>query len=75
MATAIYRAPPGDSKVVEWNGVTFFDGQPVELDSSAPLHAHMLSKMANNPYFELDGEAKPRRGRPPKALSDGVENV
>jgi hypothetical protein len=32
-ATATYNAPDGDNKVVEMGGVTFYDGQPVDLNS------------------------------------------
>jgi hypothetical protein len=70
-ATATYHAPEGDNKVVEMGGVTFFDGQPVDLNSND--HAHLMSKLANNQHFdfemgeEIPDEPKPRRGRPPKA--------
>jgi hypothetical protein len=30
-ATATYNAPEGDNKVVEMGGVTFYDGQSVDL--------------------------------------------
>jgi hypothetical protein len=70
-ATATYHAPEGDNKVVEMGGVTFFDDQPVDLNSND--HAHLMSKLANNQHFdfelgeEIPDEPKPRRGRPPKA--------
>lgn len=51
-ATAIYHAPSGDNKVVEMCGVTFFDGQPVELNTYD--HAHMISKLPNNQHFEIE---------------------
>jgi hypothetical protein len=68
-ATATYNAPEGDSKVCEMGGVTFFDGQAVELNSDD--HGHLISKLPGNPHFDIDvGEEvpdeKPRRGRPPK---------
>lgn len=70
-ATAIYHAPEGGNKVCEWADVTFFDGQPVELNSVD--HAHMMSKLPGNPHFDFElGEEipdalKPKRGRPSNA--------
>lgn len=69
-ATATYIAPPGDNKVCEMGGVTFFDGQPVELNSDD--HGHLINKLPGNQHFdfevgeEVPDEAKPKRGRPPK---------
>lgn len=69
-ATATYHAPKGDNKVVEMGGVTFFDGQSVDLNSDD--HGHMIKKLPTNPHFDIEvGEddtpvEKPRRGRPPK---------
>lgn len=70
-AIATYNAPEGDSKVVEMGGVTFFDGQPVELNSDD--HGHMIGKLLGNQHFEIDvsgedapDEPKARRGRPRK---------
>lgn len=78
-AIATYKAPEGDSKVVEMGGVTFFDGQPVELNSED--HGHMIGKLQGNQHFDIDvsdddaeakedvvaaDEHKPRRGRPRK---------
>lgn len=68
-----YRAPKGDEKVVETRGLTFFDGQAVELDEDE--HADFLAKAKGNPHFHFgddDGEEQaetsaPRRGRPPKS--------
>lgn len=69
-ATATYHAPSGDNKVVEMGGVTFFDGQPVELNSDD--HAHLLKKLPGNHHFDFDlGEVIPdepkKRGRPSNA--------
>jgi hypothetical protein len=69
-ATATYTAPKGDSKVVEMGGVTFFDGQSVELNSDE--HPNLLAKLPGNPLFEIevgedDGSGKPKRGRPSNA--------
>jgi len=73
-ATATYVAPPGDSKVVEMGGITFFDGKSVELNSYD--HAGLISKLEGNQHFDItvgedDKEAKSpaakRRGRPSNA--------
>lgn len=70
-ATATYNAPKGDSKVVEMGGVTFFDGQSVELNTDD--HGHMIGKMQANPHFDIEmGEEEdvPKRnkgGRPSNA--------
>lgn len=64
-ATATYSAPKGDNKVVEMGGVTFFDGQAVELNSDD--HGHLINKLPGNQHFDVEmGEEAPRRGRPPK---------
>lgn len=70
-ATATYVAPKGDSKVVEMGGVTFFDGQAVELNSFD--HPHLLEKLQGNQHFDIDvgeevkDESRPKRGRPSEA--------
>lgn len=72
-ATATYVAPPGDNKVVEMGGVTFFDGKPVELNSYD--HGRLISKLGGNQYFDITiGEddkkeipAAKKRGRPSAA--------
>jgi len=72
-ATATYVAPPGDSKVVEMGGVTFFDGKPVELNSYD--HEHLIAKLTGNKHFDVkvekdDGVAPTvakKRGRPSNA--------
>lgn len=61
-----YIAPPGDNKVVETRGVTFFDGQAKEIEFDD--HEDLIRKSAINPHFKVDGdipEDKPRRGRKP----------
>jgi hypothetical protein len=79
-ATATYHAPEGDNKVVEMGGVTFFDGQPVELNIHD--HGRMIEKLRHNQHFAVeagddensdgekqaahDDETKRRRGRPRK---------
>lgn len=68
-AIVTYNAPEGDNKVVETHGLTFFDGQPLELNTDD--HEAFLKKVDGNPHFDAEwGEEeksdKPRRGRPPK---------
>lgn len=75
-ATAIYHAPEGDSKVVEMGGVTFFDGQPAELNDNE--HGHIINKLPGNKHFEIDigeddGEAA---GHPSKQdFKAGIEEA
>ena len=72
-ATATYVAPPGDSKVVEMGGVTFFDGKSVELDSYH--NPHLIDKLKTNQNFDVtvgDDDKQPmkvekKRGRPSNA--------
>jgi hypothetical protein len=52
VTTAIYHAPEGDNKVVEMGGVTFFDGQPVDLNSYD--NPHLDSKLPGNQHFDLN---------------------
>lgn len=79
-ATATYRAPQGDSKVVEMGGVTFFDGQMVDLNTDD--HEHMISKLQNNPHFEIqvsendvtsDEPTKRGPGRPKKVDTSAAQ--
>lgn len=77
-ATATYHAPEGDNKVVEMGGVTFFDGQEVELNTDD--HEHMIGKLSNNQHFdvEVSEEEEPKRGpgRPKKRdLKAGIEEA
>lgn len=51
-ATATYHAPEGDNKVCEMGGVTFFDGQAVELNSDD--HGHLINKLPGNQHFEIE---------------------
>ena len=68
-AVFVYRAPEGDSKVVEVFGHEFYDGYAVQVSDP-----HAIVKLDGNPYFERieDGVIPPapkKRGRPPKAAS------
>ena len=55
--TATYHAPPGDSKVVEAFGHTFFDGKAEQVE----VPDHVAAKMRGNRHFECsdDSGAKP----------------
>lgn len=72
-ATATYVAPFGDSKVVEMGGLTFVDGQSVELNSYD--NPHLIEKLQGNQHFDVtvakDNPDVPRpkakRGRPSNA--------
>jgi hypothetical protein len=63
-----YHAPPGDSKVVEMFGHTFYDGkaETVEVDD------RVLGKLQGNRHFEC-GEAKdapqPKKADPAPKVS------
>jgi hypothetical protein len=78
-ATATYNAPEGDNKVVEMGGVTFFDGQEVELNTDE--HEHIIGKLQGNPHFDIDvGEEEQSEkrgpGRPKKRdLKAGIEEA
>jgi len=67
-ATATYHAPEGDSKVAVMGGVTFPDGEPVEINDKE--HSHLMNKLPGNPHFEVEmGEDEPVKrgpGRPRK---------
>jgi hypothetical protein len=82
-AKVTYNAPKGDSKVVEMGGVTFYDGQEIELNTDD--HGAMISKLeANqgspNALFDIEvgeEEDRPKRGRPvgskTRDLKAGIE--
>jgi hypothetical protein len=75
-ATATYHAPEGDNKVVEMGGVTFFDGQSVDLNTDD--HAHLISKLPGNQHFDIEvgeDEASPKRkpGRPSNADKEAAK--
>lgn len=78
-ATAIYHAPEGDNKVCEMGGVTFYDGQSVEINDAD--HPHLMSKIEGNQHFEVemgedDGEpVKPAHVRDLKAgISEAADH-
>lgn len=44
--------PDGNGpKVNVWNGITFRQGEAVEVDQP-----HMIAKAKNNPFYEVDGK-------------------
>lgn len=51
--TVTYKAPPGDSKVIEAYGHTFFDGKPEDIE----VEDHILTKISGHPCFRT-GSAK-----------------
>lgn len=76
-ATVTYVAPPGDNKVVEMGGVTFFDGIPVDLNSRD--HTHLVNKLPGNQHFDVElgedvqDEPRKRPGRPSNADKAAAE--
>lgn len=57
-----YVAPPGDAKVTEAFGRTYFDGKAEEVE----LDAHALGKLSNNPCFKVDAGGSAGKADPPK---------
>ena len=51
--TVVYKAPPGDSKVTEAFGHTFYDGKPEDIEVSDDVAA----KIKANPVFQPGGKA------------------
>jgi hypothetical protein len=84
-AKVTYNAPKGDNKVVEMGGVTFYDGQEVELNTDD--HGAMISKLeANqgspNALFDIEvgeEEDRPKReaviSRPASVEADRRETI
>jgi hypothetical protein len=68
-AKVTYNAPARDNKVVEMGGVTFYDGQAVELNTDD--NGIMLVKLQTNQHFDVEmggeEEAPKKRGRPSNA--------
>ena len=57
--TVTYHAPPGDSRVVEVFGHTFFDGKAEEIEASDLL----IEKMRGNRHFEIS-DGPPEKPKP-----------
>ena len=53
--TVVYKAPPGDSKVTEAFGHTFYDGKPEDIECSDEV----AEKIKANPVFQPGGKAVP----------------
>ena len=72
-ATVTYRSPPGDARNVIMGGVSFRDGEPVEINSYD--NPHLMSKLQpGNPLFDVEmgkeddsPPPKVKRGRPSNA--------
>jgi hypothetical protein len=47
---ATYHAPEGDSKVTAFNGVTMFDGTPVDVICTLEDQ----TRLENNPHFQIN---------------------
>jgi hypothetical protein len=62
--TVTYKAPPGEAKVTEAFGHTFFDGKPETID----VDDRVLGKLQHNKMFECGepGEPKGAGGQDPK---------
>lgn len=52
--SVIYHAPPGDSKVLEMHGHTFFDGKAEDIEVSDEV----AEKIKKNPVFAPGGPPK-----------------
>jgi hypothetical protein len=52
--SVIYHAPPGDSKVLEMHGHTFFDGKAEDIEVSDEV----AEKIKKNPVFAPGGKAE-----------------
>lgn len=50
--SVIYKAPPGDSKVTEVFGHTFYDGKAEEIE----VDDRTAEKIKNNPVFQPGGK-------------------
>lgn len=66
--TVTYHAPPGDSKVAEVFGHTFFDGksETIEVDD------HVAEKLRGNKHFECSEpkDAQPKKPDPKQQKAD-----
>lgn len=69
-----YKAPPGDSKVTEVFGHTFFDGKPETIT----VDDRVLGKLKNHPLFDCgpSSAAEPHKGEnpPPKRFQKGEKD-
>jgi hypothetical protein len=51
--SVVYKAPPGDSKVTEAYGHTFFDGQSIDVE----VDDRTAEKIKHNPVFGPAGKS------------------
>jgi hypothetical protein len=71
--TVTYHAPPGDSKVVEAWGHTFFDGKSEQVE----VPEHIAQKMRGNRHFQCSEpqDAKPKDAKASKADEDAAKRA
>jgi hypothetical protein len=55
--SVVYKAPPGDSKVTELYGHTFYDGKAEEVE----VTDEQAEKIKANPVFQPGGRAPPAK--------------
>ena len=71
--TVTYHAPPGDNKVAEAFGHTFFDGKPEQIE----VDEAVVEKLQGNRHFECskpeDAKPKPHDAKASKAEEDAVK--
>lgn len=77
-ATVIYHAPDGDAKSCTMGGVTFNDGESVEINSRD--NGHLLSKLRNgmDPIFEVsmgDDDSEPSHDPTKSNFKDGIDRA
>jgi hypothetical protein len=67
--TVTYRAPPGESKVTEIFGHTFFDGkaETIEVDDRVLTKLQSHAMFDCGPIADQPGEDKPPVDSPPSA--------
>jgi len=51
-----YKAPPGDTKIVELYGHKFEDGKPTQIEENDE-NKEAIDKLAHHPLFETSGRA------------------
>jgi hypothetical protein len=64
--SVIYKAPPGDSKVTEAFGHTFYDGKAEEIE----VDDETAERIKTNPVFQPGGKAEPKAHDPGKHEHD-----
>ena len=69
-ATVTYHAPPGDSKMVEAFGLTFYDGKPEQVE----VEGGLLRKIMGNAHFEVVEGAPPPEGGAASASKAGEQH-